>query len=73
MLALTFVNSDDYNKGRNEIRSVYGLDKFAPGKNLTIELLHADGTVDRFEASHTYNKQQIGWFKAGSALNAMRV
>ena len=73
MLALTFVNKDDYDKlqERDKI-SVLGLRAFAPGKNLTIELLHTDGTKDRFEVAHTYNEQQIEWFKAGSALNAMR-
>ncbi|NLY24722.1 MAG: aconitate hydratase [Bacteroidales bacterium] len=73
MLALTFVNKDDYDKiqERDKI-SLLGLEAFAPGKNLIIELLHADGTKDRFEAAHTYNEQQIEWFKAGSALNAMR-
>jgi aconitate hydratase len=73
MLALTFVNKDDYDKVQERDKiSVIGLTGFAPGKNLTIELLHPDGTTDRFEASHTYNEQQIEWFKAGSALNAMR-
>jgi aconitate hydratase len=51
---------------------VTGLKEFAPGKNLTVELLHPDGSKDIFEAAHTYNEQQIAWFKAGSALNAMR-
>ena len=69
MLALTFVDKDDFAKVQEQDKiSVLGLDQFAPGKNLTIELLHSDGTVDRFEAAHTYNKQQIRWFKAGSAL-----
>ena len=73
MLALTFVNKEDYNKVQERDKiSVVGLSDFAPGRNLTIELLHADGTKDRFEAAHTYNEQQIEWFKAGSALNAMR-
>ncbi len=73
MLALTFVNKDDYIKVQERDKiSVKGLKEFAPGKNMMIELLHADGTKDNFEASHTYNKQQIEWFKAGSALNAMR-
>ncbi len=73
MLALTFVNKDDYDRVQERDKiSVIGLTEFAPGKNLTIELLHSDGTKDRFEASHTYNEQQIEWFKAGSALNAMR-
>jgi aconitate hydratase len=72
MLALTFVNRDDYDKVQERDKiSVKGLKGFAPGRNLTVELLHADGTKDVFEAAHTYNGQQIEWFKAGSALNGM--
>lgn len=72
MLALTFVNKEDYDKVQERDKiSVKGLKGFAPGRNLTVELLHADGTKDNFEAAHTYNEQQIEWFKAGSALNAM--
>lgn len=72
MLALTFVNKEDYDKVRERDKiSVKGLRGFAPGRNLTVELLHADGTKDTFEVAHTYNEQQIEWFKAGSALNAM--
>ena len=70
MLALTFVNKDDYNKVQERDKiSVVGLTGFAPGKNLKIVLHHPDGSTDEFEAAHTYNEQQIGWFKAGSALN----
>ena len=73
MLALTFVDKDDYNKVQERDKiSVIGLTEFAPNKNLTVELLHPDGTKDTFEAAHTYNAQQIEWFKAGSALNAMK-
>jgi len=50
--------------------SILGLKEFAPGKNLTVQLLHPDGTKDVFEVAHSYNAQQIEWFKAGSALNA---
>jgi aconitate hydratase len=72
MLALTFANKDDYDKVReNDKISISGLKNFAPGKNLVVILIHADGTTDIFEAVHTYNEQQIGWYKAGSALNAM--
>lgn len=72
MLALTFADKDDYDKIREDDKiSVRGLNRFAPGVNLTVDLLHADGSTDAFEAVHTYNKQQIEWFKAGSALNAM--
>ena len=44
----------------------------APGKNLTVVLNHEDGTTERFEACHSYNERQIGWFRAGSALNALK-
>ncbi|WP_298653933.1 aconitate hydratase [uncultured Proteiniphilum sp.] len=72
MLALTFVNKEDYDKVQERDKiSVKGLKDFAPGRTLTVELLHADGTKNTFEAAHTYNTQQIEWFRAGSALNAM--
>jgi aconitate hydratase len=51
---------------------VLGLTEFAPGKNLTIQLTHKDGSVESFEVAHTYNAQQIEWFKAGAALNIIR-
>jgi len=70
MLALTFADKDDYAKVQENDRiSVTGLDSFAPGKPLTVILKHSDGTVDSFNAVHTYNQTQIEWFKAGSALN----
>lgn len=73
MLALTFVDKDDYSKVQERDKiSVIGLTDFTPGKNLKIVLHHLDGSTDEFEAAHTYNEQQIGWFKAGSALNGMR-
>ncbi len=73
MLALTFVNKDDYNKVQERDKiSILGLTDFTPGKNLKVVLHHADGTSDEFEVAHTYNEQQIGWFKTGSALNGMK-
>ena len=73
MLALTFADKEDYDKVQeNDKISITGLTTFAPGKNLTVVLHHADGTEDRFEVRHTYNEQQIGWFKAGSALNGIK-
>ena len=70
MLALTFINKDDYDKVREDDRiSVTGFKAFAPGSHFTVTLKHQDGTVESFEAEHTYNETQIGWFKAGSALN----
>ena len=73
MLALTFVNKEDYNKVQeDDVFAILGLTTFAPGKNLTIQLTHKDGTTDSFEVAHTYNAQQIEWFKAGGALNIIR-
>lgn len=73
MLALTFANKNDYDKILEDDKiSVLGLKTFAPEKNLTIKLKHSDGSSEQFEAVHTYNQQQIDWFKAGSALNAMK-
>jgi aconitate hydratase len=73
MLALTFVDKDDYAKIREDDRiSILGLTEFAPGRKLIIKLNHRDGTSETFEVAHTYNQAQIDWFKAGSALNEMK-
>ena len=71
MLAITFVDKADYDKiQEHDVLSVTGLVDFMPGHNLTVVLHHEDGTKESFEVQHTYNEQQIGWFRAGSALNA---
>ena len=73
MLALTFVDKADYDKVRqDDIVTIKDFDQMAPGKNLTIKLDHHDGTNDEFEVAHTYNDAQIGWVRAGSALNKIR-
>ncbi|MEM7572778.1 MAG: aconitate hydratase [Bacteroidota bacterium] len=73
MLALTFVDKADYDKVRqDDIVTIKDFDQMAPGKNLTIKLDHHDGTNDEFEVAHTYNAAQIGWVRAGSALNKIR-
>lgn len=73
MLGLTFANKDDYNKiQENDTIDILGLTEFAPGKPLTLVLHHADGTQQEILANHTYNAQQIEWFKAGGALNIIR-
>lgn len=73
MLALTFANPADYDKiQEDDIISIVGLTTFEPAKPLHIELKHSDGSLDTFEVNHTYNQQQIGWFKAGGALNIIR-
>lgn len=73
MLGLTFVNKDDYNKiQEDDSIDILGLTSFTPGKNLTIQLNHKDGSTESFEVAHTYNEAQIEWFKAGAALNIIR-
>jgi aconitate hydratase len=70
MLGLTFANEADYDKiQENDTINFLDLKEFAPGKPLTLEFVHADGSKDIIMANHTYNEGQIGWFVAGSALN----
>lgn len=70
MLALTFVNPEDYDKiQEDDTFDFINLESFAPNTPLQIQITHADGTTDTILANHTYNEQQIGWFRAGSALN----
>ncbi|KAI0776763.1 aconitate hydratase [Trametes elegans] len=72
MLALTFVNPEDYDKVRPSDRvDILGLESFAPGKNLTLVLKHEDGSKEELPLAHSFNEGQIEWFKAGSALNLM--
>jgi aconitate hydratase len=73
MLALTFADKADYDKiQEDDSIDVTGLTSFAPGTPLTLVLTHKDGTTDTIKANHTYNQQQIEWFKAGGALNIIR-
>jgi aconitate hydratase len=73
MLALTFANKDDYDKIReDDVIDIVGLTSFAPNTPLTIVLHHADGGKDEILVNHSYNAQQIEWFKAGGALNIIR-
>ncbi len=72
LLPLTFTDPDDYDKVRADDRvDVLGLAQLAPDRPVTVRLRHADGSSDEFEAGHTFNAEQLGWFRAGSALNAM--
>ena len=74
MLALTFANPADYDKiQEDDSIDIEGLTEFAPGRPLEIVLHHADGTMDEFLVNHTYNEGQIEWFKAGAALNIIRM
>ena len=73
VLPLVFVDPADYEKIRVDDRvAVRGLTGLAPGRPVTIELRHTDGTTERFEAKHSLNDEQIEWFRAGSALNVLR-
>lgn len=74
MLALTFANKADYDEiEENDVIDILGLDTFAPGEPLKVRLTHVDGSVDVITANHTYNESQIAWFRAGSALNLIRL
>ncbi|MBM3938705.1 MAG: aconitate hydratase, partial [Sphingomonadales bacterium] len=73
MLALTFADKADYNKIQEaDTISILGLTEFAPNKPLQMVLNHADGSSDTIPVNHSYNDQQIEWFKAGGALNIIR-
>ncbi|MFM7731751.1 MAG: aconitase family protein, partial [Flavobacteriales bacterium] len=73
MLALTFTNEADYDKIlENDTINFTDLISFAPDKPLHLELVHEDGSKDIIAVNHTYNAQQIEWFKAGGALNLIR-
>jgi len=70
LLGLTFANEADYDKiQENDTINFTDLTEFAPGKPLTLEFVHEDGSKSIILANHTYNAGQIGWFVAGSALN----
>ncbi len=73
MLGLTFDDKEDYNKIQEDDRiDIMGLTTFAPGIQLQMVFNHIDGTFDTINVNHTYNEQQIEWFKAGAALNIIR-
>lgn len=70
MLALTFANENDYDRIlEDDTIDFVDLDQFAPDKPITLKLKHADGSEDKIKVNHTYNDAQIGWYRAGSALN----
>jgi aconitate hydratase len=73
MLGLTFANENDYDLiHEDDTFNFIDLVEFAPGKQLTVEVVHGDGSKDMIKLNHTYNDQQIGWFRAGSALNLIK-
>lgn len=73
MLALTFSNPADYDLiQEDDTIDIVGLTEFAPGKQLTVVCHHSDGSSHDIKVNHTYNEGQIGWFRAGSALNLIK-
>ncbi|NNL32286.1 MAG: aconitate hydratase [Flavobacteriaceae bacterium] len=73
MLGLTFANESDYDLiQEDDTFNFVDLNEFAPGKPLTIEVVHKDGSKDMIKTNHTYNEAQIEWFRAGSALNLIK-
>ena len=73
MLGITFENESDYDLIKeDDTFNFIDLKDFAPGRQITIEVLHSDGSKDLIKANHYYNTQQIEWFKEGSALNLIK-
>jgi aconitate hydratase len=74
MLGLTFANESDYDKiQEDDTFNFIDLESFAPGKPLTLQIIHSDGSHESISLNHTYNQSQIEWFKAGSALNLIKL
>jgi aconitate hydratase len=73
VLALTFVNPKDYDKIQEADHvSLVDLKDLAPGKTVKMNIKHADGSTESIDLKHTYNAEQLKWFRAGSALNLIR-
>ena len=73
ILALTFENSDDYEKIKEDDKiSISGLSDFAPDKSFECQIEHSDASTEKIMLNHSYNLSQIEWFKAGSALNVLK-
>jgi aconitate hydratase len=73
MLGLTFADENDYDLiQENDTFNFTDLDKFAPDQQLTLEVVHDDGSTNTIKLNHTYNKNQIDWYREGSALNLIK-
>jgi len=73
MLGITFSNESDYDLiQEDDVFNFIDLESFSPGKQISIEIVHSDGSKDLIKADHTYNAQQIEWYKEGSALNLIK-
>lgn len=73
ILPLCFDDAADYDKVQEDDRiTLQGVDSIAPGQQVTMVIKHADGSSDTARLNHTLSEEQISWFTAGSALNAVR-
>jgi aconitate hydratase len=73
MLGLTCDNENDYDLIKeDDTFNFTDLSDFSDGKQLTLEVVHAGGSKDEIKLNHTYNKAQVDWFRAGSALNLIK-
>ncbi len=73
MLGLTFANESDYDLiQENDVFNFVDLNAFTPGKQLTLEIVHDNGSKDVIKLNHTYNENQIEWYNEGSALNLIK-
>jgi len=73
MLAITFADKKDYDKIQEDDNiDIIGLTTFTPGLQLTVMLNHKDGSREEIKVNHSFNEQQIEWFRAGGALNVIR-
>ncbi len=73
MLGLTFSVESDYDLiQEDDTFNFVDIASFAPDKPLTVELVHADGSMDTIKVNHTYNDAQIAWYREGSALNLIK-
>ncbi len=74
VLALTFKNKGDYDLIKeDDTFDVIGLDSFSKGSDISIMIKHSDGTSDTIDCHHSYNDSQVEWFRAGSALNVLKL
>jgi aconitate hydratase len=71
MLPLTFADPEDYDKVKEDDIISLDVQEIEPAKQVKMTLKHTDGTTDEVMLNHSMNKQQIEWFKVGSALNLM--
>ena len=72
VLALVFANPGDYDLVREGDTFDIHCSGIRPGQPVNVTVRHSDGTADTFQMVHTYNEQQLSWFRAGSALNSLK-